>query len=97
MKKMERIRRLHSRVILTPAGVTEEKVTLWIAKNNPISVIKVKDLYLDGETVRGLKASEDAGLYFTVSETGGYILAPVDDMVECTRAFVLIFTYTDED
>ena len=91
------MRKIRSRIILTPSNVTEEKVALWIAKHNHIALIKVKDLYLDAETVKGLKASEDANLYFTVSEMGGYILAPVDDMVECTKAFAIIFTYTDED
>ena len=90
-------RRIRSRIILTPANMTEEKVALQVAKHNHMAIVKVKDLYLDPETVKGLKASEDAGLYFTVSETDGCILSPVDDRVECTRAFVLIFTYTDED
>ena len=91
------MRKIRSRIILTPANMTEEKVALWIAKHNHMAVIKVKDLYLDRETVEGLKASEDANLYFTISSTDGCILSPVDDRVECTRAFVLIFTYTDED
>ena len=77
--------------------MTEEKVALQVAKHNNMSIIKVKDLYLDREIVEGLKASEDAGLYFTISSTDGCILSPVDDRVECVRAFVLIFTYTDED
>lgn len=91
------MRKIRSRIILTPSNVTEEKVALWVAKHNHMAVIKVKDLYLDAETVKGLKASEDANLYFTISSTDGCILSPVNDRVECTRAFVLIFTYTDED
>ena len=91
------MRKIRSRIILTPSLWTEERVALQVAKHNNMSIIKVKDLYLDRETVEGLKASEDAGLYFTISSTDGCILSPVDDRVECTRAFVLIFTYTDED
>ena len=90
-------RRIRSRIILTPSLWTEERVALQVAKHNHMAIVKVKDLYLDPGTVKGLKASEDAGLYFTVSETDGCILSPVDDMVECTKAFILIFTYTDED
>ena len=90
-------RRIRSRIILTPSLWTEEKIALCIARHNHMALIKVKDLYLDAETVKGLKASEDANLYFTISSTDGCILSPVDDRAECTRAFVLIFTYTDED
>ena len=91
------MRKIRSRIVLTPTRWTEEKIALSIARENHMALIKVKDLYLDAETVKGLKASEDANLYFTVSEMGGCILSPVDDMVECTKAFVIIFTYTDED